>query len=95
MKLRSLVPNSYIYVSVSDLYIPRIGLPIWCSKIGRPILEIYKSLTETWVTEIGRQDIIILFWEYLGHKFHFWENINRNHTFILNFHWPLICSVFI
>jgi hypothetical protein len=29
MKLRGLIPNSYIDVSVSDLFIPRIGLPIW------------------------------------------------------------------
>ncbi len=29
MKLRGLVPNSYMHVSVIDLYIPRIGLPIW------------------------------------------------------------------
>ncbi len=29
MKLRGLVPNYYIHVSVSYLYIPRIGLPIW------------------------------------------------------------------
>jgi hypothetical protein len=29
MKLRGLIPNSYIHVTVSDLYIPRIGLPIW------------------------------------------------------------------
>jgi hypothetical protein len=29
MKLRGLVPNSYIHESVCDLYIPRIGLPIW------------------------------------------------------------------
>jgi hypothetical protein len=29
MKLRGLVPNSYIHVSVSGLFIPRIGLPIW------------------------------------------------------------------
>jgi hypothetical protein len=29
MKLGGLVPNSYIHVSVSDLYIPRIGLSIW------------------------------------------------------------------
>jgi hypothetical protein len=29
MKLRGLVPNSYIHASVSNLYIPRIGLPIW------------------------------------------------------------------
>jgi hypothetical protein len=28
MKLRGLVPNSYIHVSVKKLYIPRIGLPI-------------------------------------------------------------------
>jgi hypothetical protein len=28
MKLRGLVPDSYISVSVSDLYIPMIGLPI-------------------------------------------------------------------
>jgi hypothetical protein len=29
MKLRSLVPIAYIHVSVSDLYIPMIGLPNW------------------------------------------------------------------
>jgi hypothetical protein len=29
MKLCGLIPNSYIYVSVSDFYIPRIGLPLW------------------------------------------------------------------
>jgi hypothetical protein len=45
MKLRGLVPNSYILVSVSDLNIPRIGLPI--CQIGTPILGIYKSLTDT------------------------------------------------
>ena len=28
MKLLGLVPNSYIHESVSDSYIPRIGLPI-------------------------------------------------------------------
>jgi hypothetical protein len=28
MKLRGLVPNFHIHVSVSDLNIPRIGLPI-------------------------------------------------------------------
>jgi hypothetical protein len=33
MKLRGLVPNSYIHVSVSTLYIPKIGLPIWLQHI--------------------------------------------------------------
>jgi hypothetical protein len=28
MKLRGLVPNFYIHVSMSDLYIPKIGSPI-------------------------------------------------------------------
>jgi hypothetical protein len=27
-KLRNLSPNSYIHVSVNDLFIPKIGLPI-------------------------------------------------------------------
>jgi hypothetical protein len=40
------VSSFHIHVSVSDLYIPRIGLPICCSKVGRPILGIYKSLTD-------------------------------------------------
>ncbi len=29
MKLHGLIPNSYIHVSLSGLYIPRIALPIW------------------------------------------------------------------
>ncbi len=49
MKLRALVHNSYIHVSVSDLYIPRIGLStvFGYSKIGRLVLGIYKSVTDT------------------------------------------------
>jgi hypothetical protein len=48
MKLRGLSPNSYIHISVSDLYIPTVGLPILLqeNRCG-PIVEIYKSLTET------------------------------------------------
>jgi hypothetical protein len=38
----------------------------------------------------GRQSIIILFWK---QQFHFLEYINGNKTFILDFHWPFICSV--
>ncbi len=44
MKLRYLVPNFYIHVSVSDLYIPRIA-------------HRYMNV------EIGRQNIIVLFWK--------------------------------
>ncbi len=42
-----LSPNFHIHVSVSDLYIPRIGLLFCCIQIGRPILRIYTSLTNT------------------------------------------------
>ncbi len=40
----------HIHVSVSDLYIPRISLPILCcSQICEPILRIFKSLIDTWM----------------------------------------------
>jgi hypothetical protein len=48
MKLPGLVPNSYIHVSVSNLYIPRVSLPICPSKIGSNCENtVYKSLTDT------------------------------------------------
>ncbi len=42
MKLRGLVSNSYIYVSVSDLYISTISPSILLQQI-----ILYKSLTDT------------------------------------------------
>ncbi len=53
MKLRGLVPNFAIHVSVSDLYISTIGPPICGNKIWGPILGIYKSLTDTWMWKLG------------------------------------------
>jgi hypothetical protein len=44
---RGLSPNFHIYTSVSDLYISTINLPILLEEICRPILGIYKSLTDT------------------------------------------------
>jgi hypothetical protein len=44
---RGLSPNFYIHASVSYFYIPTIGLPILLEEIGRPILGLYKSLTDT------------------------------------------------
>jgi hypothetical protein len=47
-ELRSLTPNFNIHVSVSDLYIPTRSANLFsCSRIGRPIRGIYKSLTDT------------------------------------------------
>ncbi len=53
MKLCSLVPIFHINVSVSNLYIPTISSSLCCSKIGRPFMGIYKSLTKTWMEKLG------------------------------------------
>ncbi len=50
---RGLSPNFHIHASVSDLYIPTIGLPILLEEICRPILGLYKSLTDTWMLKLG------------------------------------------
>jgi hypothetical protein len=43
---RGLSPNFEIHVSVSNLYISTIGLPTLLEEICRPILGLYKSLTD-------------------------------------------------
>ncbi len=48
-ELHGLSPNFHIYVSVSDLYIPHIS----CSRVGRSMVGIYKSLTDTWMWKFG------------------------------------------
>ncbi len=47
MKLFDLVPNFYTHVAVSDLYIPTVGPQTQYSKIGGPIVGIYKPLRDT------------------------------------------------
>ncbi len=65
---------TFMYLWAINIFSRSICL-FGCSKIERPILGIYESLTDTWM------------W-----KFHFLEYINQNHTFILDSHWPFICS---
>ncbi len=45
--------NNHIHVSVSDCYIPTMGLPILLLEICGPTLGLYKSLTDTWVWKLG------------------------------------------
>jgi hypothetical protein len=52
-----LSPNFHINVSVSELYIPTIGLPVLLEEICGLILGIYKSLTDTNV-EIGAEAVL-------------------------------------
>jgi hypothetical protein len=44
---RGLSPKFHIHVSVSELYIPTMGLPFLLEEICGLILGIYKSLTDT------------------------------------------------
>jgi hypothetical protein len=46
MELRGHSPNFHIRVSVSDLYIPTIDLPIMLQEICGSILGIHKSLAD-------------------------------------------------
>ncbi len=59
----SLPPSSYIHVSVRIYIFSGSVCLLSCSKISRPILGIYKSLTDTWVdwTEATQ----FLSWEYI------------------------------
>jgi hypothetical protein len=50
---RGLSPNFHIHASVSDSYIPTISLPILLEEICRPIMGLYKSLTDTWLWKLG------------------------------------------
>ncbi len=45
-------PNFQIHVSVSDLYIPTIDLPVWLQERCELILGIYKLLTDTWMWKL-------------------------------------------
>ncbi len=53
-QLRSHSPNFHLHVSMSDiLYINTIDLPILLQEICKPILGIYKSLTNTRMWNLG------------------------------------------
>jgi hypothetical protein len=50
---RGLSPNFHIHVSLSELYIPTMGLPVLLEEICGLIVGIYKSLKDTWMWKLG------------------------------------------
>jgi hypothetical protein len=64
MKLRGLVPNSYIHIPVRDLYIPGSVCLFGCSM----------------QRELGDRTLKFSFGNKKAAQFHFWEHINQNQT---------------
>ncbi len=69
MRLCVLRPNSYIHVSVSDLYIPTIGLPVLL-KICVPVpIEGIYTVYRSQKLDCGNWAAQVLFWEYINRIF--------------------------
>jgi hypothetical protein len=59
-------PNFHIHESVSELYIPTMGLPFLLEEICGPILGIYKSLTDHMNVEIEAEAALFPEKEYIN-----------------------------
>jgi hypothetical protein len=80
MKLCALVPNYYIHVYVSDLYIPKIGLLIWLQQDR----QIDPANTEHYNSVLEIRGCVVSF---LGiHK--------SKPDIYIGFSRPIICSIF-
>jgi hypothetical protein len=63
--MRRLIPNFYIHISVSDLYIPRNGPPIFVQPNWQTQrLGIHKLLTEYINVEIRTEAAQFPYWEH-------------------------------
>ncbi len=84
---------TFLYLHICTIYIfPGTLCLFGCSKIGRSILVIHKSLTDTWMWKLEDRTLFFCFGNNLAEQYHFWEYINGNPTFIVDSHLPFICS---
>ncbi len=94
-ELRDLSPNSFIHVSVSDLYILWISTHIWL-QLNRQTNPGNIKISHRYMSVgIGRQTLSFCFGNNEAAQFPFWECIlgSGNQTFIVDSHRPFICSV--
>jgi hypothetical protein len=80
MKLRDLVPNFHIHVSVSDLHIPTIGPQTQNSKIGGPIVEkLYINHLQIHESRIWKRGSAVSFLGIFVSNFRYseWESIGK------------------
>ncbi len=72
MKLRGLIPNALIHVSVSDFFIPRIGRHIWLLHNRQTDPGNIEIAHRHMNVEIGGQNIIFMFGNNEAPQFRFW-----------------------
>jgi hypothetical protein len=94
MQLSGLIPNTYIHVYVSDLYIPRICLHIWLQENRQADPWNTKIACRDMNVKIGKQNNVVCLRNIEAAQLYIWEHINWNQTFILVYHRPFICSVY-
>jgi hypothetical protein len=82
IKLCSLIPNFYLHVSVSDLYIPTIGQKTLYIKIGGPSVGIHK-----WLIDTGYRN-----WEQ-GHAVSFLKIFVSNFRYSVGYHIPSFLGI--
>ncbi len=82
----------FMYLLVIYIF-PGLVCLYGCSIINRPILGIYKSLTDTKMWKLRDRTLQFCLGNNEAVQFHFWEYINQNLTFILGSHGHFIYRV--